>query len=303
MEMKYYTYISRAKIDMLFEQIAPQSSPVFVSTETLLHREHLIHAFRILDSRFSESEVKNLCFVLGVRYDDLPGTGKKDKTRELIAFLDRHGRFSEFLKAGKEERPDINWQDIMQARLEISAPPAPGKMSALYYRLQSVIDILQQAGKIGQLQFESTPPPYVFANFDARCSLLNSPDRLDVVMWIGGWHEGSTHKYVVLGGSPYHQIGDLLFNEVPEFPRGSGSGSTTLRLYGHLWTQVLLNNKKVAIGYNFVEAIEMLAKRQLMGGIPVEKIETVFRVLAWNYHPVSDAVYILGTPLYVALAS
>ncbi len=43
---------------------------------------------RTLDEKFDLEEVKNLCFDLGIDFDDLPGEGKK--TRELVAYCWRH---------------------------------------------------------------------------------------------------------------------------------------------------------------------------------------------------------------------
>jgi hypothetical protein len=42
---------------------------------------------RILTERFSEAELHNLVFDLGIAYDILPGSSKEDKARELIAFF------------------------------------------------------------------------------------------------------------------------------------------------------------------------------------------------------------------------
>jgi len=64
---------------------------------------------QILDARFDAGELRTLCFDLGVDYDDLPGEGKSDKARELVAYLERHGRLSELIRTGKQLRPDIAW--------------------------------------------------------------------------------------------------------------------------------------------------------------------------------------------------
>lgn len=43
-------------------------------------------------------ELRTLCFLLNVTYDDLAGEGRRDKARELIQFLERHGRQEELLE-------------------------------------------------------------------------------------------------------------------------------------------------------------------------------------------------------------
>jgi adenylate cyclase len=78
-------------------------------------RGPLIWLRRIITSRFNDGELRTLCFDLGVAYDDLPGEGKADKARELIAYLERRERIPELISVGKELRPDISWEDACRA--------------------------------------------------------------------------------------------------------------------------------------------------------------------------------------------
>lgn len=64
---------------------------------------------QLLIKRFNKPELKDLSFDLGVDYEDLSGSSKKDKARELLAYLDRRGRLPELVKVGREERTDISW--------------------------------------------------------------------------------------------------------------------------------------------------------------------------------------------------
>jgi hypothetical protein len=64
---------------------------------------------QILSVYFDESELRTLCFDLGIEYDDLPGVGKSDKARELVGYLERHSRIYDLLKVGKQLRPDVPW--------------------------------------------------------------------------------------------------------------------------------------------------------------------------------------------------
>jgi len=72
-------------------------------------KEQLTNLRQILVERFSNGEIQDLCFDLGVRYDDLPGQGLNDKARELIAYLERHSRILELVRKGEQIRPDIRW--------------------------------------------------------------------------------------------------------------------------------------------------------------------------------------------------
>jgi len=64
---------------------------------------------RTLSTYFNEEELRTLCFDLDVRYDNLPGEGAAGKARELIAYLERHGRVNDLLQVGRLQRPDVPW--------------------------------------------------------------------------------------------------------------------------------------------------------------------------------------------------
>ncbi|MBK8904205.1 MAG: hypothetical protein IPM53_23700 [Anaerolineaceae bacterium] len=74
--------------------------------------ESLSTLHKLLVTRFSESELKTLCFNLALDYDALPGEGNIDKSRELIAHFKRREQISELLKAGKKMREDVDWSTI-----------------------------------------------------------------------------------------------------------------------------------------------------------------------------------------------
>ena len=79
--------------------------------------EHLTQLRHILIERFNEGELRTLCFDLNVDYDSLPGDGKANKARELVAHLERRERIAELIETGKRRRPDIvEWS---QARLDV----------------------------------------------------------------------------------------------------------------------------------------------------------------------------------------
>ena len=72
-----------------------------------MEREYLTELRKILTNRFNESELRDLCFDLGLDYDDLPGAGKKDKARELVAYYHRRGRIGELIQACLRRWPGI----------------------------------------------------------------------------------------------------------------------------------------------------------------------------------------------------
>ena len=63
-----------------------------------------------LVQHFSLSELQALCFGLGVQYEELGGDNTRgDKARELIAFMQRHGRLPELGAALQKARPHLDW--------------------------------------------------------------------------------------------------------------------------------------------------------------------------------------------------
>ncbi|MEM7118122.1 MAG: hypothetical protein AAF614_37170 [Chloroflexota bacterium] len=73
-------------------------------------KTYLIDIYHLLEARFSVEELKTLCFKLkAIRYEDLPGAGRKDKIRELVELFDRLGRMDELETAVRQARPRIKF--------------------------------------------------------------------------------------------------------------------------------------------------------------------------------------------------
>lgn len=79
-----------------------------------LDHANLVKLFQKVDHHFNDSELRDLCFRLNVPYEDLTGPGKRDKTRELVTMLDRHGRLPDLISLATQLRPKVNWQDPPQ---------------------------------------------------------------------------------------------------------------------------------------------------------------------------------------------
>jgi hypothetical protein len=65
-----------------------------------------------LAKHFNEGELKTLCFDLGFDYDDLPDTGRDNKVRELVKYLERRNRIPELVKTCQEQRPLVTWTGL-----------------------------------------------------------------------------------------------------------------------------------------------------------------------------------------------
>lgn len=73
--------------------------------------EFRIQLYEQINNTFSDEELRTLTWFLVVEYDDLSGNGRAAKTRELIGFMQRHGRLDEFVNALRRLRPHIDWSD------------------------------------------------------------------------------------------------------------------------------------------------------------------------------------------------
>ena len=64
---------------------------------------------QMIVDHFNKGELRSLCFDLGIDYEDLAGSGKVDKARELIEYCERHGRAAELISACRRLRPHLTW--------------------------------------------------------------------------------------------------------------------------------------------------------------------------------------------------
>ena len=87
-----------------------QSTPA-ASEQIAPRHEYLVKLHDLLTEHFDASELQGLCFQLGLDYDELPGSTKPDKARELILYLNRRRRIHELVEAGKTLRPTVQWED------------------------------------------------------------------------------------------------------------------------------------------------------------------------------------------------
>jgi hypothetical protein len=86
---------------------------------------------RMLTQHLDESQVRALCVSLEVDYGSLPGTGAKDKARELVLYVARRGRSAELVAACMGLRPDVPWEQALHATKDESPAPrsAPPKVA------------------------------------------------------------------------------------------------------------------------------------------------------------------------------
>jgi len=74
--------------------------------------EYLIEIHQLLTQNFNLEELETLCFNLGIDYENLGGSGKEAKARELLKYLQRRNRILDLESVIRESRPDIIWPQL-----------------------------------------------------------------------------------------------------------------------------------------------------------------------------------------------
>jgi len=71
----------------------------------------LIHLQKQLAESFNLSEIRGLCFDLGLNYEELAGDVLSDKTRELVKLCHRYGRTADLVARCQALRPQVDWEE------------------------------------------------------------------------------------------------------------------------------------------------------------------------------------------------
>lgn len=61
----------------------------------------------VLIARFNVAEIEMLCFDLDIDAEDVPGTTKPEKARELVRFMDRRGHLPDLIAAIRKARGNV----------------------------------------------------------------------------------------------------------------------------------------------------------------------------------------------------
>lgn len=64
---------------------------------------------KLLETHFNFDGLRNLCFDMGIQYENLPGDTLGAKAREFILYCERHLRIGELIEMGRAARPELPW--------------------------------------------------------------------------------------------------------------------------------------------------------------------------------------------------
>lgn len=83
----------------------------------------LPHLRSLISDSFNESELKDLCFELGLDYETISGDEKLSKIRELIMQMNRVGRVEELVQTCADKRPHLSWPGIVRSEFAVNIEP------------------------------------------------------------------------------------------------------------------------------------------------------------------------------------
>jgi hypothetical protein len=104
-----------------------------------------------LNDYFNADELVELCFTLGLDYENLSGEAKAEKVMELIKYCERRGRTDDLINTIQRARPHIDWEKIDQA-IQSQRGPAQKVAERPYQQanIPNIPDYTNLGGNISQ---------------------------------------------------------------------------------------------------------------------------------------------------------
>lgn len=82
-----------------------------------------VRLWQVLDEHFTFDELHNLCFALGIDFENIPGDGKKSKARGIVIYCRNRATMEQLVSMVRQERPNLGWGVPEEA--ESAAEDAP----------------------------------------------------------------------------------------------------------------------------------------------------------------------------------
>lgn len=110
------TATSETAVAQILHRTAQLNAYLIAGRQVVSDVDHanLVQLFQRIDQHFNDGELRDLAFQLNVEYQDLEGSAKRDKARELVTYMQRHGRLSELISRVAALRSNVTWQDKPQ---------------------------------------------------------------------------------------------------------------------------------------------------------------------------------------------
>ncbi len=82
------------------------------SDEALTKHAVILALREVVMDTFNEAELQDVCFELGIPFENLVGEGYTAKAQELVTYLQRRGQLASLVTYGRKHRPHATWPDI-----------------------------------------------------------------------------------------------------------------------------------------------------------------------------------------------
>lgn len=96
-------------LEMDIGKPSSEDEPIQSGETELFNAQKMEEMVRQIQERFNLEEIKDLCFKLGLKYENLEGVTLWAKAWGLVEYMERRDRRSELQELLKKERPSISW--------------------------------------------------------------------------------------------------------------------------------------------------------------------------------------------------
>jgi hypothetical protein len=120
-------------------------------------RPELITLWRLLEQYFVLDELMDLCFQLGIKFENLPGSTLSRKARELVTYCEHRQLLPQLLALCRENRPQVDWPLVTEsarANGSVSSAMEPESDNYAPLHVESEMERRHAERQISQAFFE-----------------------------------------------------------------------------------------------------------------------------------------------------
>ena len=143
---------------------------------------------RAINDSFSIDDLRDLCFELQLDFENLPGSAKKDKARELIIHFDRRKRINVLVATFCELRPNVDFESIVLDEMDALLDRIPAKIEA---RAEDIEDLATRVvlGFVENLDVYNMVMSNMMSYDEGKLEALiknSSNEQLNYIKYLGG---------------------------------------------------------------------------------------------------------------------
>jgi hypothetical protein len=102
-----------------------------------------------LKKHFNEGELRNLCYDLGIDYQELSGDAISDQARELVEYCRRRGHIVHLITKCQQLRPHVEWNNKATINALLITDTSITLMEALAFEISSNMISIQEFVDMG----------------------------------------------------------------------------------------------------------------------------------------------------------